>query len=113
MGLSQLAKQLSAWETRRMECLGVDIKIKRLSLSELQEVERLTEECSIGNGQNRHVGNLPKLVWTLVKRYVVDAEGNPLGGEDSVDDAKEWPASMVTELTKHFGEVNGTANVPN
>lgn len=108
MSLTQLAKKLSAWEVRRINCLDISVRIKRLSISELQEAERLTEECSIGNGQNRHIDNLPKLVHTLVRKWFTDADGQPLAGEDTIEDAKDWPGQLVGELFDAFGAVNNS-----
>jgi hypothetical protein len=108
VSITALAKALSTWETRHIECVNLDVRVKRLSVIELQEAERLTEECSIGNGQNRHVNNLPKLVHGLVSRWFTDADGNPLSGADTVDDAKDWPAQIVTELFDAFGAVNNS-----
>jgi len=111
MSLTKIAKQLSTWETRHVDCIDIDVQVKRLSLVEMQEAERLTESCSLGNGQNRHVNNLPKLVWTMVGRWFRDVDGNPLAGDDSLEDAKEWPSSMVSELMTAFSSVN-TASDP-
>ena len=108
MSITALAKALSIWEVRHIECLNIDVRVKRLSVIELQEAERLTEQCSIGNGQNRHIDNLPKLVHTLVGKWFTDADGKPLAGEDTIDDAKDWPAQIVTELFDAFGAVNSS-----
>jgi len=112
MSLTALSKALAQWEVRHIDCLNIDVKVKRLSIVELQEADRLTEECSIGNGQSRHVNKLPKLVHTLVNRWFTDLEGNPLAGQDSVEDAKDWPAQLVTELFDAFGSVNNNAKPP-
>jgi hypothetical protein len=107
LNLTELSSKLSRFETVRIETLGVDMRVKRLTLAELQDADRLTDSCSTGSGKNRQVTNLPKLVWTLVSRYFTDADGKPLAAEDDVEAAKEWPGSLVVELMQAFRRVNG------
>jgi len=107
VNLTELSSKLSRHETVHIETLGVDMRIKRLTLSELQDVDRLTDLCSTGSGKNRQVTNLSKLVWTLVKRYFTDADGKPLAAEDTEEASKEWPGNLVVELMKAFQRVNG------
>lgn len=107
MNLSELASKLNRYEVVHVDLLNIDVQVCRLSLVELQEVERLADSCSTGSGKNRQVTNLAKLVYTLVKKFFKDAEGNPLASEDKEEDAKEWPAALVIELMKAFQKVNG------
>jgi len=106
MGLSELAGKLSKYETVSIPSLGVDVRIKHLTIGELQQAEKLMDECSIGSGKNRKVGRLDRLVFQLVKRYFTDADGEPLAGEDTEEEAAEWPSSLVTELLTEFKKVN-------
>jgi hypothetical protein len=106
MSITALAKKLAPYEVKPIPCLGINVRVKRLTVLELQEAERLTEECSIGNGQNRHINNLPKLVHHLVLKWFADEEGKPIAGDDTVDDAKDWPSQIVAELFDAFGQVN-------
>jgi hypothetical protein len=112
MNLTELAGKLAPYAVVHLDTLDIDVRIKCLSLGELQEVERLTEACSLGSGANRKVNDLPKLVHTLVKRYFTDAEGQPLAGEDDVKAAKDWPGVLVTELMKSFQKVNAPEDKP-
>lgn len=107
MNLTELSSRLSKHETVRIEALNVDLRVKRLTLQELQDVDRLTESCSTGSGKNRQVTDLPRLVWTLVKKYFTDAEGQPLAAEDTQEAAAEWPGTLVVELMQAFRKVNG------
>lgn len=109
MGLKEIAKGLSAWETRRIACLGIDVRVKRLSVAELQEVERLTEDCTSG----RRITDMPRLAHGLVRRWFTDAEGKPLAGDDTAEDAREWPGVLVSELMDAFNVVNSGRTDPN
>jgi len=112
MNLTELAGKLAPYAVVHIDTLNVDVRIKCLSLGEAQEVDRLTEACSLGNGANRKVHDLPKLVHTLVKRYFTDAEGQPLAGDDDVKAASEWPGVLVTELMRAFQKINAPEEKP-
>lgn len=106
MNLSELASKLDCWQTVHLNSLNVDIRVKRLNLKEVSEVERLVEVCSTGSGKNRSVTNIAKLVHTIVKKYFTDAEGNQLAADDTEEQVSEWPGTLVQELLAAYRTVN-------
>jgi len=107
VNLIELSKNVSKTVQVPIESLGVDLRIKRLSLQELQEVDRLIETCSTGSGKNRTVTNLPKLVHVLLKRFITDAEGNPHDASVTEEDVAQLPGSVIAEIMAAYRKING------
>jgi hypothetical protein len=112
MGLSELSAKLGRTETVHIDLLNIDVQIKKLSVKELENVNKLTESCSTGSGSNRNVTNLTKLSYNLVKMYFTDTEGNPLAGKDTEEDAADWPSELTVELLVKFRKVNKLEDAP-
>jgi len=106
MGLKELASKLGRYETVHSDLLNADLRVTRLTVSELQAMEKLVDSCSSGKGEERVLTNVTKLVYNLVKLYLTDADGNPLAGNDTEADAAEWPAALATELLALFRKAN-------
>jgi len=100
VSITALAKALSARELKHIECLDIEVSVKRLSISELQEADRLTAKFA---------NDAPRLVHALVGKWFTDADGNSLAGTDTVEDAKDWPGLLVGQLLDAFRAVNSGA----
>lgn len=99
--LAKLAKDVEV----HIEELDVDLKIRKLTVPESSDFDKLTRRLKI---TEKGGGNVEKLVEEILKRYVRELDGSPvIGDEDAEAVMNMLPTSAAKAILHQFKLVNG------